>query len=137
MVNKVILIGNLTRDAETVGGATTTVTRMRLATNSSWLDGSGEWQRRSEYHALVAFGDLAERCAVTCSRGRKVYVEGRLRTREYTGAEGLRRWSTEIVADHVKPLDRALGDADGDDAGGHPEADMAAAAAGALVDAVP
>lgn len=106
MLNKVFLIGNLTRDAETVGGAGSAVTRMRVATHVNWRDAGGEWQRKSEFHALVAFGDLADRCALSCVKGRKVFVEGRLRTQDYLGADGLRRWSTEIVADRVTLLDR-------------------------------
>ena len=107
MVNRVTLLGNLTRDAETLTGAQTTVTRMRLATDSSWRDSNGEWQRRTEFHSLVAFGDLAERCSVSGTKGRRLYVEGHLRTRDWTGSDGLRRFSTEIVADHVKYLDSA------------------------------
>ena len=107
MLNRVFLLGNLTRDAETVSGAQTTMTRMRLATHVNWRDPSGEWQRRSEFHSLVAFGDLAERCALTCTKGRRIYVEGHIRTREFTGADSLRRWSTEIIADSIKTLDRA------------------------------
>ena len=117
MVNRVTLLGNLTRDAETLGGAQTTVTRMRLATHTNWRDGNGEWQRRTEFHSLVAFGDLAERCSVACTKGRRLYVEGHLRTRDWTGSDGLRRFSTEVVADHVKYLDAAESvDTTGDDA---------------------
>lgn len=126
MINKVILIGNLTRDAETVSGAQTTMTRLRLATDSNWRNAAGDWQRNTEYHSLVTFGDLAERCAVTCTKGRRVYVEGRLRTREYVGSEGLRRWSTEIVAARVKTLDGAHGEDAADPADGESDADGAA-----------
>jgi single-strand DNA-binding protein len=105
MINKVTLLGNLTRDAETVTGSQTTVTRMRLATHTNWLDGAGEWQRRAEFHSLVAFGELAERCSGSCTKGRRIYVEGHLRTRDWTGPDGLRRFSTEVVADHVRYLD--------------------------------
>ena len=107
MVNRVTLLGNLARDAETLGGSQTTVTRMRLATHTNWRDANGEWQHRTEFHSLVAFGDLAERCSVSCTKGRRIYVEGHLRTRDWTGTDGLRRFSTEIVADHVKFLDAA------------------------------
>jgi single-strand DNA-binding protein len=64
----------------------------------------GNRQEETEYHAIVAFGRLAEVCALYCTRGRRVYIEGRLHTREYAGSDGLRRYSTEIVAETVKLL---------------------------------
>jgi single-strand DNA-binding protein len=109
MINKVTLIGNMTRDAETVEGSQTTVTRMRLATHSYFRDCDGQWQKRAEFHSLVAFGELGERCGVFCTKGRRVYVEGHLRTREWSGSDGLRRYTTEIVADYVKYLDSQEG----------------------------
>lgn len=127
MVNRVTLLGNLARDAETLTGSQTTVTRMRLATHTSWRDANGEWQRRTEFHSLVAFGDLAERCSVACTKGRRIYVEGHLRTRDWTGTDGLRRFSTEIVADHVKFLDHP----DNGYSAGQADADAAPAAEGA------
>ena len=104
MVNRVILIGNLTRDAESLPSSGKPMTRMRLATNSTWRDAGGNRQEETEYHAVIAFGRLAEVCALYCTRGRRVYVEGRLRTHEYVGSDGLRRYSTEIVAQSVKLL---------------------------------
>ncbi|HEV7678072.1 MAG TPA: single-stranded DNA-binding protein [Candidatus Dormibacteraeota bacterium] len=106
MVNRVILVGHLTRDAESLAGARGPVTRMRIATNVQWRDSDGNRQESTEYHSLVAFGRLAEICALYCLRGRRVYVEGRLRTREYDGADGLRRSSTEVVLDTMRLLDR-------------------------------
>lgn len=125
MVNKVILIGNLTRDAEPVDGARVPMTRMRLATNSFWRDADGVLQESTEYHGLVVFGRDAETAANYCVRGKKIYVEGRMRTREYDSSDGLRRTSTEVVVDRLKFIDRrdggaaaATGDAarDGSDA---------------------
>ena len=104
MVNRVILIGNLTRDAESLPSTGKPMTRMRLATNSGWRDSAGNRQEETEYHGVIAFGRLAEVCALYCTRGRRVYVEGRLRTHEYVGGDGLRRFSTEIVAQSVKLL---------------------------------
>jgi single-strand DNA-binding protein len=80
------------------------MTRMRLATNSTWRDTQGNRQEETEYHAVICFGRLAEVCALYCTRGRRVYVEGKLRTRDYTGSDGLRRFSTEVVAESVKLL---------------------------------
>ena len=106
MVNRVILVGNLTRDAESLAGSRGAVTRMRLATSTLWRDADGNRQESTEYHSLVAFNRLAEICALYCLRGRRIYIEGRLRTREYDGADGLRRTSTEVVIDTMRLLDR-------------------------------
>jgi single-strand DNA-binding protein len=83
---------------------------MRIATNSTWRDAEGTRQEHAEFHSVIAFGKLAEVCASYCVKGRRVYIEGRLRTREYDGSDGLRRHSTEIVAETMKLLDRPPGD---------------------------
>lgn len=105
MINRVILVGHLTRDAESTAGPSTTLTRMRLATNTSWRDAEGNRQESAEFHNVVAFGKLGDVCATYCLKGRFVYIEGRLRTREFDGSDGLRRHSTEIVAETMKLLD--------------------------------
>lgn len=110
MINRVILIGNLTRDAETSTGPTTTVTRMRVATNAVWRDADGNRQESAEFHSVVAFGKLAEICGSYCVKGRRIYIEGRLRSRDYDGSDGLRRHTTDIVADVMRLLDRPHGD---------------------------
>jgi single-strand DNA-binding protein len=106
MINRVILVGHLTRDAESTSGPSTTLTRMRLATNAVWRDAEGNRQESAEFHTVVAFGKLGEICASYCLKGRCVYIDGRLRTREYDSADGLRRHSTEVVAETMKLLDR-------------------------------
>ena len=121
MVNRVILIGNLTRDAETLA-AKSSMTRMRLATNSSWRDANGDRQEHTEYHTVISFGRLAEICAAYCVKGRRVYVEGRLRTRDYE-VEGVRKFVVEVIADTMKLLDRRDGSAERE-----PEADSDAPA---------
>ena len=73
---------------------------------SSWRDAEGNRQESTEYHSVVAFGRTAEICAEHCVRGKRVYIDGRLRTREYDGSDGLRRTTTEIVAEAVRLLDR-------------------------------
>ncbi|HSP64553.1 MAG TPA: single-stranded DNA-binding protein [Candidatus Deferrimicrobium sp.] len=135
MINRVTLVGHLTRDAESTSGPSTTLTRMRLATNSVWRDGDGNRQESAEFHSVVAFGKLGEICAAYCLKGRRVYIEGRLRTREFDGSDGLRRYSTEIVAETMKLLDRPrTGDASVNDVepadGGH-EAELVALEGGA------
>jgi single-strand DNA-binding protein len=138
MINRVILIGNLTRDAESVAGARTAFTRLRLATNTVWRDAEGNRQESVEYHSVVAFGRTAEVCAEYGVRGRRVYIEGRLRTRDFEGSDGLRRHTTEIVAESIRWLDRrdpssteavAEGDGEGDTAGAQPELAVAGASA--------
>ena len=104
MINRVILVGNLTRDAEAVPTSGKAMTRMRVATSSQWTDGEGNKQESAEFHSVVSFGRLAEVCALYCSKGRRVYIEGKLRTRDYEGSDGVRRYTTEIVAGIVKLL---------------------------------
>lgn len=105
-LNKVILIGNLTRDPElryTPNGAA--VCTMGLATNRSWTTETGEKKDDVEYHKLVAWNKLAELCSQLLSKGRKVYIEGRLQTRTYTGQDNVQRSTTEIVMDDMIILD--------------------------------
>jgi single-strand DNA-binding protein len=113
MVNRVILIGNLTRDAESIA-ARSPMTRLRIATNAVWRDAEGNRQESAEYHTVITFGRLAEICAAYCVKGRRVYVEGKLRTREYDSADGVRKVTTEIVADIMQLLDRRDGAAERD-----------------------
>lgn len=105
-LNKVQLIGNLTRDPElryTPQGAA--VCDLGIATNRSWKNkDSDEWQEETEFHSVVVWR-LAERCAEQLSKGKKVYVEGRLHTRSWETQEGDKRYKTEIVADEVIFLD--------------------------------
>ncbi len=104
MVNRTILVGNLTRDAEAIPTSGKAMTRMRVATNDRWTDDAGNKQESVKYHVIVSFGRLAEVCALYCAKGRQVYVEGKLRTRDYEGSDGVRRFSTEIVAETVRLL---------------------------------
>jgi single-strand DNA-binding protein len=106
MVNRVTLVGGLTRDAETFNTARGTVARMRLATSTYWRDAEGNRHEATEYHNLVAFNRLAEICAQYCMKGRRIYTEGRLRTREFEGSDGLRRTATEVVIETMRLLDR-------------------------------
>ena len=99
-INKVILIGNLGADPEVrfmpSGGA---VANVRVATNETWKDRqSGEQQERTEWHRVVFFGKLAEIAGQYLRKGSKVYIEGRLQTREWE-KDGIKRYTTEIVVD--------------------------------------
>ena len=104
-VNKVILIGHLGADLEiryTQGGQA--VGEMRLATAEQWKDKDGQRQERTEWHRIVMWGPLAENCGKYLSKGRQVYVEGRIQTRSYDDKEGQKKYITEIVAAEVKFL---------------------------------
>jgi single-strand DNA-binding protein len=104
-VNKVILVGNLGRDPElryTQSGQA--VANFTLATNESWTKKSGEREERTEWHRIIAWARTAELCAEYLAKGRTVYVEGRLQTREWEDKEGQKRRTTEIVAQTVQFL---------------------------------
>ncbi len=103
-VNKVILIGRLGADPEiryTADGQP--VATFRIATNEVWVK-DGQKQERTEWHRIVAFGRLAEICGEYLSKGRQVYIEGRLQTRSYEDREGIKRFVTEIVALNMQML---------------------------------
>lgn len=107
-LNKAMIIGNLTRDPET---RTTpngqTVCSFGVATNRIWVNAQGQKQESVEYHNIIAWGKLAEICSQYLNKGRKVYIEGRLQTREWEGQDGTRKNRTEIVAENMIILDRA------------------------------
>lgn len=105
-LNKVILIGNLTRDPELrYTPAGTAVCTFGLATNRQWTTQSGETKEDTEFHRIVSWNKLAELCSQLLAKGRKVYVEGRLATHTWTGQDGLQRTTTEIVIDDMIILD--------------------------------
>jgi single-strand DNA-binding protein len=105
-VNKAIIIGNLGKDPEvryTTGGQP--VANFNVATNERWTDkSSGQQQERTEWHRIVVWGKQAENCGQYLKKGRSVYVEGRLQTREWTNKEGHKQYSTEIVANTIQFL---------------------------------
>jgi len=106
-LNRVQLIGNLTRDPEIkqIPGGTTVAT-FGVATNFNWTDQSGAKQSKAEFHNVVAWRKLAEICGQFLKKGSKVFVEGRLQTRDWEAEDGTKRYRTEIVADNMIMLDR-------------------------------
>jgi len=105
-LNKVELIGNLTRDPElryTPQG--TPVCSFGIATNRSWVTDSGEKKEEAEFHRIVAWNKLAELCSQLLTKGRKIYIEGRLANRSWTGQDGAQRNITEIVISDMIILD--------------------------------
>ncbi len=106
-LNKCMIIGNLGRDPElryTAGGQA--VSQFSVAVNRNYRDPQGEWQEDTEWFRVVAWGQLAERTAEYLRKGRKVYVEGRLQTRQWEGQDGQKRYTTELIANTVTPLDQ-------------------------------
>ena len=106
-VNKVILVGHLGRDPElryTQSGQP--VANFTLATSESYSKRDGEREERTEWHRIVAWGRLAEICAEYLSKGRQIYIEGRIQTREWEDREGEKRRTTEIVAREMQMLGR-------------------------------
>lgn len=104
-INKVILIGRLGADPEvkTVTGGNN-VARLSVATSENWTDREGQKQERTEWHRVVVWGKLADLCGKYLSKGRQVYVEGRLQTRSWEDQQGQKKYSTEIVANTVQFL---------------------------------
>ena len=101
-VNKVILVGNLGRDAElryTPGGAA--VAKFSLATTEVWNDKAGQRQEKTEWHNIDVWGRQAETLTEYLRKGKQVYVEGRLQTDEYTDKEGVKRKSTKVRSDRI------------------------------------
>ena len=100
-INKVILVGHLGRDPEvryTQDGRP--ICNFSMATTEQWRDkNSGEKRERTEWHRIVVFGKLAEICGEYLSKGRQVYVEGKLQTRKWQGQDGQDRYTTEVVID--------------------------------------
>jgi single-strand DNA-binding protein len=101
-VNKVILVGNLGRDAElryTPGGAA--VATLNMATTEVWNDKAGQKQEKTEWHRIVLWGKTAESLAEYLTKGKQIYVEGRLQTRQWDDKDGNKRYTTEIRSDRV------------------------------------
>lgn len=104
-LNRVLLIGNLGADPElsyTPSG--TAKATMRLATHEVWTNKSGEKGERTEWHRLIAWGRLAEICGEYLTKGRQIFIEGRLQTRSWEDRDGNKRWTTEIVANNMQML---------------------------------
>ncbi len=110
-VNKVILVGNLGADPDmrfTPSGQG--VCELRVATSESWNDKNGQRQERVEWHRIVVWGKRAEVCSKYLSKGRQVYVEGRIQTRTYDDKDGNKRYITEVIANDVQFLGGGKGE---------------------------
>ena len=128
-VNRVVVVGNLTRDPElrhTPSG--TPVCSLRIAVNTRRKDASGQWADKANYFSVSVFGQQAENCAQYLAKGRPVAIDGRLEWREWE-QDGHKREAVEIVADSVQFLG-SRGDGDGGGGGGYIPADAPATPAG-------
>lgn len=112
-VNKAILVGRLGADPEKlVTGSGRSVTKFNVATSEQWKDQSGQKQERTEWHRVVVWGPQADTCAEYLNKGRQVYIEGRIQTRQWDDKDGNKRYTTEIVAQRVQFLGSKTGSAD-------------------------
>ena len=112
-INKVILVGNLTRDPEmkeTTGGQP--ITTFGLATNRAWVTRSGEKQQSAEFHELVAWGKLAEICHQFLKKGKLIYIEGYLKTRSWDNEDGTKKFRTEVVVNDMVMLEKRMEEGD-------------------------
>jgi single-strand DNA-binding protein len=106
-LNKVMIIGNLGRDPEmryTPSGQA--VTQFTVAVNRNYRGQDGNWQEETEWFRVVAWAQLGERAAENLRKGMKVYVEGRLQTRQWEDQQGQKRYTTELIANQITNLDR-------------------------------
>ena len=113
-LNKVMLIGNLGKDPElrfTPSGRA--VARFSLATSEQWTDQQGQRQDRTEWHNIVVWGKQAESCGQYLSKGRQVFIEGSIRSRQYDDKEGQKRYITEVIAQRVQFLGGGRGEGGG------------------------
>ena len=110
-INKAILIGNIGHDLEVkTSGSGVAILNFTLATSRRFKGSDGEVQTETEWHRICAFGRTAEVIGQYCRKGSSIYVEGRLRTREWE-KDGVKRYTTEIIAENIQLLDKR---ADGD-----------------------
>lgn len=100
-INKVILVGNVTKDPESRGNS---VASFGVATNEQWKDKDGNKQERTEFHRVTAFGKLAEIISKYVKKGTLVYLEGSIRTEKYTDKSGAERYSTGVIASELQML---------------------------------
>ncbi len=134
-LNRATIIGNVTRDPEvrtTPGGQS--VASFGVATNMVWTDAQGQKQQRAEFHNIVAWGKLADICKQYLTKGKKIYLEGRLQTREWETPDAQKRTRTEIVAENMIMLDRGGAPSSGGASYQSPAPSVAPAASAPAID---
>lgn len=130
--NKVIILGNLTRDPEVKAlPSGSNVVNFSIATNRVYTDKSGQKQQTAEFHNVVAFGKLADICGRFLNKGKMVLVEGRLQTRSWQAQDGSKRYRTEIVMENMQLGPR------GDNMGGSPTVNRGPVASASAEEEIP
>jgi single-strand DNA-binding protein len=113
MINKVMLIGNIGTDIELkTMKSGTDVCNFTLATTERWKDKAGQQQENTEWHKIVVYSSLAKVCSQFLKKGSKVYVEGKLQTRQWQDANNVNKYTTEIISNKINFLDKKDGDND-------------------------
>ena len=124
-LNKAMLIGRLGRDPETrYTNCGQAVANFSIATTDNWKDKSGQKQERTEWHNIVAWGKLADFAQNYLKKGKLIYVEGRLQTRDWTDNQNVKHYRTEVVANTINFMEK-LGDSPGGEGGGIPQQNYA------------
>ncbi|SRR5581483_2414148 len=135
-INRATLVGNAGKDAEVrYTGSGKPVATFTLATTESWTDrNSGQKQEQTDWHNIVAWGWLAEYCNENIKKGKRVLVEGRIRTRSYDDKDGVKKYVTEVEASTVMTMERTAGAGNGSSNSGYREEPrrVAAPASGAV-----
>lgn len=106
MINKVILLGNLGKDPEVKKLENNVIAKFPLATHENYKDKSGNWQKLTEWHNIVLWGNQADRAEKILHKGSTIFLEGKLKTRKWTDSNGSERYTTEIYASTFKSLDK-------------------------------
>lgn len=112
-LNRAQIIGNVTRDPEVRMAGGQQVATFSVATNFAWTDSTGQKKEKAEFHNVVVWRKLAEIAQNYVKKGNKIYVEGKMQTREWEGEDGVKRYKTEIVADNIILLDKKGSDSTG------------------------
>lgn len=108
MINNVTLIGYVGQDPEIRTTETgTTVARVSIATNESYQDKNGEWQTLTEWHNVIMWREMGESAVGKLKKGMLVFVEGKIKSREYTGTDGIKRYATDIIAAFYRKLEKS------------------------------
>lgn len=110
MINKVILLGNLGKDPEVKKLENNVIAKFPLATHENYKDKTGNWQKLTEWHNIVLWGNQAERAEKILHKGSTIFLEGKLKTRKWTDSNGSERYTTEIYASSFKSLDKKEND---------------------------
>ena len=123
-LNKIMLIGNLGRDAETrFTTSNVSVTSFTMATTNSYKGKDGNWLNETTWHNIVAF-NLSDYFKENLKKGKKFYIEGRLTKRDYTDKEGIKRYSTDVVSEKIIPLETSGGDSSTYEANNSPAGEL-------------